>query len=89
MWHLSDELPDEPDFDDLPEIEDRDLLECEECGCRWDGGYIPATRIDPPDYLRPDCPHCDALGPQHLMRFGPEEDCELCATFAARHGAEA
>jgi hypothetical protein len=33
-------------------------MECSECGAEWWGDVLPATRLDPAEARRPDCPVC-------------------------------
>lgn len=45
-------------YDASREDDDEADMECGECGERWWGDWMPATRVDPAEPRRPDCPRC-------------------------------
>jgi hypothetical protein len=44
-------------FDRAYDEPEPDML-CGECGTEWCGHWTRATRLDPPEPRRPDCPGC-------------------------------
>ncbi len=77
--YYDDYLEYQADDDELHPISLQDALTCEACGLTWDAGFIPASLYEPSDYLRPECPHCEATESEHDTYFGSEDTCQYCA----------
>ena len=54
------------------EWEDK-ATECPACGCLYDPGYHPATRWEPAEYDRPECPQCE-MSPDEAEEYAQRRD---------------